>query len=165
MSKMPPKRSGRARKPNAPIHGSDEVPGDARVGYGRPPQHTQYRKGQSGNPKGRPRGSFNVQTIREAIATHWFEQLITVNVNGRARQITRFDALMTKLTELGLKGDRKAIKDCLDFAVRMAGSEVQERAPEESAAEDAAILHQHLPGAQGGGPLDGGNEGQEGGDV
>ena len=35
------------------------------VGYGKPPQHTQFKKGCSGNIKGRPRGSRNASTLLE----------------------------------------------------------------------------------------------------
>ena len=34
---------------------ADDNGKDAGVGYGRPPQATQFKKGQSGNPRGRPR--------------------------------------------------------------------------------------------------------------
>src|SRR3974390_896986 len=36
--------------------------GEQKVGRGYPPKHTQFSKGTSGNPKGRPRGSKNLST-------------------------------------------------------------------------------------------------------
>ena len=33
------------------------------VGWGKPPRHTRFKKGQSGNPKGRPPGSKNMNTL------------------------------------------------------------------------------------------------------
>lgn len=42
---------------------------DRSVGYGSPPEHSQFKKGQSGNPYGRPRGSTNRRTILEKIMT------------------------------------------------------------------------------------------------
>ena len=42
---------------------SDDDKTDYKVGYKKPPLHTRFRKGQSGNPRGRPRGSKNLSTL------------------------------------------------------------------------------------------------------
>ena len=39
---------------------------DHDAGYGKPPRHSRFKKGQSGNPKGRPRGSRNFSTDLKA---------------------------------------------------------------------------------------------------
>lgn len=44
---------------------SDDPDADPKVGYGRPPRHAQFKPGQSGNPRGRPRGSKNKITERD----------------------------------------------------------------------------------------------------
>jgi hypothetical protein len=44
------------------MNGKDSGDGDSSIGYGRPPMHTRFKPGQSGNVKGRPRGSKNLTT-------------------------------------------------------------------------------------------------------
>src|SRR5208337_568384 len=61
---------------------------DERVGYGRPPIRTRFRPGQSGNPRGRPRGARNLATeIAAALA-----EKVAVTENGRRRHITKLRA-------------------------------------------------------------------------
>ena len=41
---------------------------DSKVGYGKPPKHSRFKKGQSGNPRGKPRGTKNSATLlRQAL--------------------------------------------------------------------------------------------------
>jgi hypothetical protein len=63
-----------------------------KVGRGNPPKHTQFRKGQSGNKKGRPKGSKNLSTyIMEAARDH-----VTATVGGRTRKTSDGDAACYK---------------------------------------------------------------------
>jgi Family of unknown function (DUF5681) len=57
---------------------------NGRVGYGRPPMTTRFRPGQSGNPRGRPKGARNLSTIVAAALS----ERVAINENGRRRQIT-----------------------------------------------------------------------------
>ena len=54
---------------------------DHDAGYGKPPRHSRFKKGQSGNPKGRPRGSRNFSTDLKAT----LEELIRVTHHGKAQ--------------------------------------------------------------------------------
>lgn len=70
------------------------------VGYGRPPKHTRFRKGQSGNPKGRPKGTRN----RKSIVREIMERRVTVRENGKSRTVTVADAAIEKLIAKSLNG-------------------------------------------------------------
>ena len=76
------------------------------VGYGKPPRHAQFKPGQSGNPKGRPRGSLNLTTI---LARTLREQ-VTVNENGRKRTITKLEAAVKQIVNKAAAGDAAAIR-------------------------------------------------------
>jgi Family of unknown function (DUF5681) len=44
---------------------ANEEDEEYRVGYGRPPLNRRFEKGSSGNPRGRPRGSYQLLTLLE----------------------------------------------------------------------------------------------------
>lgn len=78
------------------------------VGYGRPPTATQFRKGQSGNPKGRPRNR-----RREVPYDCVLGQMVTIREEGRERRVTAAEAFLLQLTQRGLQGDSAAARACL----------------------------------------------------
>ena len=73
---------------------------DDNVGYGKPPKRTQFRKGRSGNPKGRPKGRKNKgSVVREII-----DRKVAVRENGRTRKVTVFEALVESMVSKALSG-------------------------------------------------------------
>src|SRR5580704_7516686 len=77
---------------------------DDKVGYGRPPTHTRFVKGRSGNPKGRPKGTKNFQTDLSAE----FEETIPIREGSRVRRISKQRALIKTVMSKALKGDTRA---------------------------------------------------------
>ena len=75
-----------------------------KVGYGRPPTHTRFRPGRSGNPKGRPKGAKNETTILHEI----MNRPIEIRESGKARRISVLTAILLKFAENALKGDPKS---------------------------------------------------------
>jgi len=77
---------------------------DNEVGYGKPPKHTQFKKGHSGNPRGRPRGAKNLATLLgEAL-----DEKVSVTAHGRRRKITKREAIITQLVNRSTSADLKA---------------------------------------------------------
>jgi hypothetical protein len=89
------------------------------LGYGRPPQRTQFVKGQSGNPNGRPKGSQNFATILAKAG----RQRIKVTENGRVTYKTKFQAVMLQLVNKAVTGDLKAIAELQDWIKFLADRE------------------------------------------
>ena len=78
-----------------------EPPSDYQVGYGKPPRHTQFQKGRSGNPRGMPKGSQNAARLARRI----LDEKIVVRENGKRIAITRREAMLKQLANKGLLGD------------------------------------------------------------
>jgi hypothetical protein len=73
------------------------------VGYMNPPEHTRFKKGKSGNPRGRPRKREDLNTVLQRV----FNRKIRDKDNDRKLPIR--DALILKLRELALQGDKQAL--------------------------------------------------------
>jgi hypothetical protein len=80
------------------------------VGYGKPPKHSQFQKGKSGNPKGRPKGSKSPSTL----ANEMFLKLVTVTVNGKPTKMPVIAALIARMLSTAMNGDLKAMKLALN---------------------------------------------------
>jgi hypothetical protein len=71
---------------------------------------SKFREGQSGNPRGRPKGSKNLTTlIQEAARDH-----VSVEIDGKTRKISTLQATVTQLASKAAKGDQKAMVQFLD---------------------------------------------------
>lgn len=84
---------------------SDADDRDYAVGYGKPPLHTRFRSGQSGNARGRPKNARNSATIvREALTAR-----VKLKDEGRTRSMSKLEVSMTQLANKAASGDLKAI--------------------------------------------------------
>ena len=73
---------------------------DYKVGYGKPPKKHRFKKGQSGNPKGRPKGSKNMATL----CSELLSSQVTVTVNGEKHQLPYREAIVAQLGAKAIKG-------------------------------------------------------------
>src|SRR6476646_8676841 len=78
------------------------------VGFGKPPTSSRFKKGQSGNPKGRPKNR------RRGIPyDHVLGQMVTIREDGRERRVTAAEAFILSLTKKGLEGDSASARASL----------------------------------------------------
>jgi hypothetical protein len=74
------------------------------VGYAKPPAQHRFKPGQSGNPKGGPRGARGVATlVNEAL-----DETIQVSTGGRPREMKKREALLAAMIAKAIKGDVRA---------------------------------------------------------
>ena len=98
------------------------------VGHKRPPKHTQFRPGKSGNPRGRPKHVRNFKTdLRDELSEH-----IPIREAGREMKISKQRAFIKALVAAAIKGDMRATSALVSFCTRTLGSEDQTDAAEAS---------------------------------
>jgi hypothetical protein len=85
---------------------------DDEVGYGKPPKNNQFKKGQSGNPKGRPKGVRNFKTEVEDI----LRSKVRVTEAGKPKSIGTVKAALIRLKEKALKGDPRVLERLIGLA-------------------------------------------------
>lgn len=112
------------------------MPGDYKVGYGRPPIETRFAKGRSGNPRGRPRGTKNLKTdLQEEL-----RERITVREQGGERRYSKQRALVKSLTAKAIKGDARAANVLINMIHRLLEGEAEPAASAPLTADEQAIL-------------------------
>jgi hypothetical protein len=76
------------------------------VGYGKPPKQGRFRKGESGNLAGRPRGRVTIRTLlRKAL-----REKVIITENGNRKVITKLEAAIKQLVNLCAAGNLEALR-------------------------------------------------------
>lgn len=113
---------------------------DYEVGYGKPPVKTRFQRGESGNPKGRKKGSRNLKTdLMEELA-----ERVTLKEGGRTIRLSKQRAMVKALIVKGIKGDERAIARAFDLLLRLTGSDEHADTAVPLSTEDQAILDAFL---------------------
>ena len=113
---------------------------DYEVGYGKPPRHSRFMKGRSGNANGRPRGAKNLKTALE----QELHAMVTVKEGGRVKTLSKTEALVKSIINKGVGGDTKSallvtnlIKDLLSL------DDLEASGQQPLSEEDLAVLDHH----------------------
>ena len=79
---------------------------NAGVGYRKPPKRTQFRKGVSGNPAGRPAGRRNLATVLEET----LNESVVVTEGGEKRTVTKMEAAVKRMVRKATSGNIHAFR-------------------------------------------------------
>jgi hypothetical protein len=115
-------------------------PAETAVGYQRPPTANQFKPGQSGNPRGRPKGSRSVGAVLQDI----LRQKVAVTENGRTRRLSTLDIVLRRLANDAMRNETSAVKLILTLVERYGESPATQIQIEDLLAEDRAILERFL---------------------
>jgi hypothetical protein len=111
------------------------------IGYGKPPKKSQYKPGQSGNPKGRPKGagSFKTALSRE------LEAKLEIKEAGKRKKVSKLEAIAKRLVTDALNGNSKALSELLR-QLNLHFGDVPDADPKQqpASAEDQALLAQFI---------------------
>ena len=111
---------------------------DYEIGYGKPPQNTRFKKGQSGNPRGRAPGAKDLKTL--LIDT--LNEPVVVTENGGRRTISKRQAIVEQLVNQSAKGDWRAVKLLVDMLHETEGGSEPEAAESSFGEADQKIIAQ-----------------------
>jgi hypothetical protein len=106
------------------------------AGYGKPPKHSRFKPGQSGNPKGRPKGRIPLARLLEK----HLDAKMTVTIGGQQKTITRREALIIGFVGDALKGKDRVRKQVLDLLLLLEAQNPPDTSDATSHAQDDAII-------------------------
>lgn len=135
MTKNPSKAARRQSRKN----GSGDYP----IGKGKPPPHTRFQPGQSGNPKGRKK---NQPTVHDQV-TAVLQRTIPVTEHGATRMITVQEAMLLAVGQKAVRGDLKSIAFLFNLREATRDSTSTTIDPTELAAFDQATLRRYIEDA------------------
>jgi hypothetical protein len=125
------------------------------VGYGKPPRKNQFQPGQSGNPRGRPKGAKGLRAeLREEL-----DELVTITVEGKTRRIRKRRLVIKALAAQAAKGNVAAADKLLSLVIQAEGFEDERVTAKPLTETDLLILNRFL------GDEPSGTEGGEGPDA
>ncbi|HJT42293.1 MAG TPA: DUF5681 domain-containing protein [Rhizomicrobium sp.] len=93
-----------------------------KIGYKRPPIRTQFAKGKSGNPKGRPKGANKINSLANIV-----NQQVTMTIDGVPRKVPLNEATVIKLFQSALNGNTSAARLVLQLIEKAEQKQMEEK--------------------------------------
>lgn len=143
-------------KSNGPVAGDGPNDDPQKVGYGNPPIPRRFRPGESGNPRGPPKGAKGLRAELKAE----LDEFVTVEVNGKKKRIRKRRLVIKALAAKAAKGDVRAAEKLLALVIQAEGFEDQRPDKQKLSDHDLQILERFMEGgapghANGATPADG----------
>jgi hypothetical protein len=114
---------------------------ESKHGYKCPPKTGQFKPGQSGNPRGRPKGTRNLKTDLDKI----LRKRIRIRENGETREISRQEAILLSLFNKAMQGgDVRAANAIVAMVLKLNPPIPADEPPDEVTESDRAIIDDYL---------------------
>lgn len=113
-----------------------------KVGFCKPPVHTRFKPGQSGNPKGRPKGAMDTHRLIDAI----LNKKVAATIDGVPIRISKRQAMLMRLANNATSGDINSLRLLMPHLLQIdAKKEARARAKAENMSRsDREILDEYL---------------------
>lgn len=109
---------------------------DYKIGYGKPPKRTRFKRGKSGNPKGRPKGSRNLKTDLE----EELKRQVVIREDGKPKQVSKQRATVMSLFNKAMKGDPPAIRILFELIRQLEEEKAEDIEARTPSRDDLEIL-------------------------
>ncbi len=106
------------------------------VGYGKTPVLTRFRPGQSGNPRGRPKGARGLRAELRAE----LDERVTITQDGKTKRLPKRRVILKALAVKAAKGDVRAADKIISLIIQMEGFEDQRTDRKSLSDNDLQIL-------------------------
>ena len=117
---------------------------DPTVGYRRPPKRTRFKSGQSGNPKGRPKGAQGLKSVVAEV----FAEPVTIREGEKTRRVSLLKAMVKSNSLKAAQGNTPAFNAVTSLAIKtekLEDSTAGDAASRQTlAAEDQDIIREYL---------------------
>ena len=113
---------------------------DNKVGYKNPPKHTQFKKGQSGNPNGRPKGTKNFKTdLKEEL-----NEQVKITEGGREALFSKQRVMVKRAIQKSINGDMRAFEILIKLDAQHLDSDSEEVDTKRLSPDDQDIINRYF---------------------